>query len=436
LLETARIFDVTVQTLLSPTLPHQDGGHAVIPVDVSRAYVNGRLYVPFRALESQTEQVSGPDGKTGERTVGRYRTLVLRSDGVVCTFSYLPAPRGTPKQDRVLALSDGTLLSRPPLVDEARSTFSPSAITRFREARTAGKSAMTLTPLELLERLHEHMKALSALAHEEDYALLTFVVVASYAQAVFDTVPFVQLTGPGGLAADRALLEVSCNATLITGPTPAPTAARSLDRLGGLAVIDLGGMARHNTEEELNAFVQRLSASTRKDTSGDSWTDPRTMRGEKLDLYGVKVVTGAPGAAGIFSNPVLRICSRKPAKEATGLPSSATKLQELRDNLHIWVMENVERINHLYRQSCVSPGNPQEALTAPLTVLADLTGHSSPRRAASGGSGASGAGASRAHVVGPAGARGRTFPRPPGLPEEARPQTSDARDAPANRGRL
>ncbi len=52
LLETARIFDVTVQTLLSPTLPHQDVTHAVIPVDVSRAYVNGHLYVPFRALES------------------------------------------------------------------------------------------------------------------------------------------------------------------------------------------------------------------------------------------------------------------------------------------------------------------------------------------------------------------------------------------------
>ncbi len=162
LLETARIFDVTVQTLLSPTLPHQDGAHAVIPVDVSRAYVNGHLYVPFRVLDSQVEKVSGPDGKTVERMVQGYRTLVLRSDSVVCTFSYLPAPQGTPKQDRVLTLSDGTLLSRAPVVYEATSTFSPSAITRFREARTAGTSAMTLTPLELLERLHEHMKISSA----------------------------------------------------------------------------------------------------------------------------------------------------------------------------------------------------------------------------------------------------------------------------------
>jgi len=86
LLELATIFDVTIQTLPSPTLPHQAGTHAVIPVDVSRTYVNGHLYVPFRVLESQIEKVRGSNGKTARRTVQRYRTLLLRSDGVACTF--------------------------------------------------------------------------------------------------------------------------------------------------------------------------------------------------------------------------------------------------------------------------------------------------------------------------------------------------------------
>jgi hypothetical protein len=135
LLESAKIFDVTVGTLPSPTLPRQDGTHAAVPVDVSRTYVNGHLYAPFRVLQSQSKRVGNPSSKSAERIARRYRTLVLRSDGVVCSFGYLPAPRGTPKHDRVLALSDGTLLSRAPVVDDARASFSLSGITRFREAK-------------------------------------------------------------------------------------------------------------------------------------------------------------------------------------------------------------------------------------------------------------------------------------------------------------
>lgn len=380
LLESARIFDVTVQTLLSPTLPRQDGMHAVIPVDVSRAYVDGNLYVPFRVLESKTEKVSGPDGKTVEQTVQRYRTLVLRSDGVVCTFGYLPAPRGTPRQDRVLALSDGTLISRVPVVDEATSTFSPAAITRFREAKAAGCNAMTLTPLTLLEKVHEHLKASSLLAREEDYALLAFVVVTSYAQAIFDAVPLVQVVGPGGSTLGKVLAQLGCNARLVNGQTSAATAARAFDRLSGLAVIDdLKGIGRCSSEDEFEEFVRQLGASTRKDTGVGAWTDPATTQAEKLDLYGVKVVISATGADCTFPLPVLRVYARKPIEGGSAqfghrLPSP-TDLQGLRDDLHIWVMENVGRINGLYRHSYSQPHNHPETLIAPLKVLADLLGH-------------------------------------------------------------
>ncbi len=67
---------------------------------------------------------------------------------------------------------------------------------------------------------------------------------------------------------------------------------------------------------------------------------------------------------------------RTPTKEATGLPFSPTDPQELRDNLHIWVLENVGHLNRHYRQSYARPLSPQEALTAPLTALAELLGHS------------------------------------------------------------
>lgn len=379
LLGTARIFDVIVQTLPSSTLPHQHGTHAVVPVDVSRTYISGHLYVPFRVLESQAERVSGPNGKTVERTIQRYNTLVLRSDGVVCSFGYLPAPRGTPKQDRVLALSDGTLLSCAPVVDESTATFSSSAITRFRKARAASKSAMTFTPLELLEGVHEYLKGSAVLAHEEDYALLAFVAVTSYAQAVFDAVPLVQVVGLEGSDVGRALAQVGCNASLITGQTPAATAARALDRLGGLAVIDdLEGICRRSSEGEFWDFIRQLDGSTRKDTANTTWTDPRTMQVDKRDLYGVKVVISATGAARTFPVPVLKVYARKPFDEALAQSErrvpSPTGLQELRDNLHIWVMENVQQINGLYRHSYDRFLSPQEVMTAPLKVLANLMG--------------------------------------------------------------
>jgi hypothetical protein len=381
LLEAAPVFGMTVDTLHSPTVPSASGMHAVTPVDISRTYVNGHLYILFRALESQSKKVTGSSSKT-KHTVQRYRTLVLRSDGVVCSFSYLPVPKGTPRQDRVLALSDGTLLSRPPVVDETRYTFSLPAITRFREATAADKSAMTLTPQELLEGVHDYLKGSAILLQGEDYALLSFVVAASYAQAIFDAVPLVQVVGPRSSTLARTLARLGCNASLITGHASVTTAIRALDRLGGLAVIaDLGGIGKRSSEDELNEFIRLLGASTSKDTASTTWPDPTTLQVERLDLYGVKVIVSTTGGDQTFLTPTLKIYANRLPREGMAqlehrLPSP-TDLQELRDNLHIWMMENAGRIDELYRQAVPQRTSPQEKLTAPLRVLADLIDHPS-----------------------------------------------------------
>jgi len=237
---------------------------------------------------------------------------------------------------------------------------------------------MTLTAQELLEGVHEHLKGSAVLAYKDDYALLTLVVVTSYAQAIFNAVPLVQVVGPTSSTLGRTLAQLGCNASFITGHPSVVTATRILDRLGGLVVIDdLEGIARRSGEAEFREFVRQLGASTRKDTGVGNWTDPTTMRAAKLDLYGVKVVVGALGADSTFPVPVLRVYVHKPSKETQPerhLPSP-TDLQELRDNLHIWVMENASRIDGLYRLSYSQPRSPLEALTAPLKALADLLGH-------------------------------------------------------------
>lgn len=384
LLESARILDVGIYTHDTPLLPDQAGLHAAQPVDVSSAYVNDHLYVPFRVLERQVEREQSADGSTVEQVLQRYRTLVLRSDGVVCTFDYLPAPRGTPKDDLVLALSDGTIISRVPVVDEARATFSLAGITRLRERSQHGQSALTMTPQVMLSRVYEHLKAAVILPYPEDYAMLTYVVLTSYAQQIFDAVPLVLIVGSAGSGKTdlgRALASVGCNASIITGQTSAATAARVLDQLNGLAIFDdLEQIGTRSGDGDFSEFVQQLKVSYKKDTATKAWTNTKTMRVEKLDFYGVKVITNTQGADAILSTRMLRVYTRKLPKEALNgtarpQPLSGSDLQELRDNLHIWTMENVKAIAEQYRTHHANHTDRQEEITAPLRTLAALIDH-------------------------------------------------------------
>ncbi|GGO41147.1 hypothetical protein [Deinococcus humi] len=386
LLQEARILDFEVRPQPIRRLPQQAGLHAAVPVDVSSAYVNGHLYVPFRVLERQVEEHKAKDGKVQENVLQRYRTMVLRSDGVVCTFAHQPAPRGTPREDLVLALNDGTIISREPVIDEARATFSLAGITRFREARQRRpiQSAMTVTPQEMLTQVHEHLKRAVVLPYPEDYALLTFVVLTSYAQPIFDAVPLVLIVGPAGsgkTALGLAMATVGCNASIISGQTTAAAAARMLDHLHGLAVFDdLEQIGKRSANGEFGEFVQQLKVSYKKDTATKTWTNTRTMRVEKLDFYGVKVITNTRGAGEILSTRMLHVQSREVPKDALAslvqaAHLSGPELQNLRDNLHVWVMENVHRIDRYYRTHHADHRNRQAEITAPLRVLSALIDH-------------------------------------------------------------
>ena len=131
-------------------VPTDTGYYHVEPVDLSKAYVNGHLYYAFRALE-----VENTEGQRHQR----WRDLVLRSDGTICKAAYLPHAPNTPKEDRILALDDGTILTKMPVANPMWSTFKTNAINEFAARRKKGLSALTMTPGQMLEAIEQHLRS-------------------------------------------------------------------------------------------------------------------------------------------------------------------------------------------------------------------------------------------------------------------------------------
>ena len=381
LLESSRSISPEMNTVPEPTAPDKPGLYAVDPIDVNTAFVRGHLYYPFRAFEVVAD---------GDLIGRRWRNWVLRSDGTLCKSDYLPAPRGTPREDLVLALDDGTILSKSPVADPVRGTFKTDSIQQFRQAREQGRSAMTMTPALMLEKIHQHLQSTVILPYSEDYALLAFVVVTSYVQAIFDAVPLVLVVGVAGSGKSeigKSIAEVSCNATVINGQTSAASVARVLDSLGGLAVFDdLEGIAGSSKNKgDFSELVQQLKVSYKKATAKKSVTNTNTMRVEELSFFGIKVINNTEGADEILSSRMLKIHTRRVPKdliEDHKRPAAlnAQELAELRANLHFWAMESARDLHTLYRSEYAEHTQRQEEITAPLRVIARFIGHADLER--------------------------------------------------------
>ncbi|MFN4073596.1 MAG: hypothetical protein ACK4G4_09325 [Thermus sp.] len=337
------------------------------PVDINRAFVGGHLYVPVRIMEDR-----GSDG-------ARYRTVVVRSDGAVLGWGYLPAPRGTPLEDRVLALDDGTIIRKPPKAPTG-SPWSEGAINRFLEARSAGKSAMTLHPRELPGLIIRHLNQV-LLPRQGDYILAALVVMTSYVQAVFDAVPLVLIVGPPGSGKTelaRLMAELGANGVVITGQTSAATAARIIDETGGLVAFDdLEEVRYRSGSAEASQLEQFLKVSYKKETAIKQWTDTKGMKVQTLNFFGVKVVTNTQGTGEIlgsrmFTIRTVRLKDLGHQGRREGL--SPEGVQELRDNLYIWAMENAASLHALYRERFAGKGDRLEEIAAPLRTIAHHLG--------------------------------------------------------------
>lgn len=90
------------------------GRFNVAPVDINGAYLNGFMYYPIQTLVRKQEEDEYGSSFVSER----YETVVVRSDKTVHKAIKSPAPKGTPDSERVIRLTDGTLIRSEPKAND------------------------------------------------------------------------------------------------------------------------------------------------------------------------------------------------------------------------------------------------------------------------------------------------------------------------------
>ena len=350
------------------------GRYAYKPIAINGAFHNGHLYYTVRILNRSVDLGRNESGEEVVQQVERLETVVVRSDRTVHSALSAPAPKGTRPEDRVLRLTDGTIIDRPPLPNKY-GTWSWGSISDYLE----GKSR-TRPLAEILRDVAAHLKASVWLPYEEDYAILTLAVPVTYAQRVFDSVPLIFLNGPHGSGKSemgRAMARVCANA-YVCGQSSAASIARFIDESRGFVVMD-DLEAIGNKGGEFSELIQALKLSYNKTTAVKLWTDVKTMRTQLLDFYGVKMINNTQGTDSILGSRMLRIQTRRipdgsKARFAGLTPTDGRKLQALRDELHSWTFENVSAIDAGYRAACPKGTDRADEITAPLKVMAALAG--------------------------------------------------------------
>lgn len=350
------------------------GRFAYGPVNINGAYHNGHLYYTVRVLNRGVDVERRESGEDVVQQTERLETVVVKSDRTVHTTTVRPAPKGTRFEDRVLRLTDGTLVERPPAPNRY-GTWSWHSI----KAYLAGTSK-TRKLKDILTDVERHLRSSVWLPHEEDYAILTLVVPVTYAQAVFDSVPLIFLHGPassGKSETGRAMARVCANAC-VCGQSSAASIARFIDESRGFVVLDdlevIGGRGG-----EFGELVQALKLSYNRETAVKLWTDVKTMRTMRLNFFGVKMINNTRGADEILGSRMLRIRTgvipeqlRAQFQEAP--PTETMKLRALRDELHTWTFTNVSEIESKYRALYPKHSDRATEIAAPLRVMCSLAG--------------------------------------------------------------
>lgn len=372
LLETATIISRPVRT--EEPEPNEPGEFPYAPIDINGAFNNGHLYYPARIVKRQVVISQNDTGEEVVSTVESLETVVVRSDRTVHTAIQVKAPKGTKEQDRVVRLSDGTLIDREPQPNK----YGTWAWTSIKSYLNSVSGARPL--IEILRDVDEHLRSSVWLPYDEDYAILTLAVPVTYTQSIFDSVPLIFLNGPPGSGKSetgRAMARICANA-YVCGTASAASIARFIDESRGFVVLD-DLEAIGNKGGEFSELIQALKQSYNKETAVKLWTDIKTMRTHRLNFYGVKMINNTQGTDQILGSRMLRIQTdkisdgmKKQFQEIRAVDNH--KLVELRNELHTWAFENVALVDTEYRRLYPKKTDRADEIHAPLKIMAALSG--------------------------------------------------------------
>lgn len=355
------------------------GEFAIETVNCNGAYVNSRMYYPYMVERRELQQTSHKEGSTEKVVVYSYQTKVVRSDGEVLDIRYLPAPKGTPTNARVLVLSDGTRIDQVPSPNHY-ATWHVESINEYIRAKRARSETIHRSFDLLLSDLIDHFRRSVWLLFEDDYAILALYSAMSYVYNIFEAIPLLLVYGPKGSGKSElgaAIEQVSFNSKII-GQSSAASTVRILNESRGLIVFDdLESIKLQGEKNGFNEIHQMLKLSYKKKTSKKFITD-KSGKTVLLDFFGPKVINNTRGADSILASRMITIQTHKfPFDLKHGRDLTGSSLEfcfNLRNELHSWAMNNCSVIDRHYRSLFPSTGiDRTEEIFLPLKSLALLS---------------------------------------------------------------
>jgi hypothetical protein len=354
----------------------QTGEFAIDPIDCNSAFAGGYYYYAYRVEKRETERIKHRDGTINETNVTSYQVKVLRSDGVKMDIDTLPAPRGTPAADRVVALSDGTRIERKPQPNPY-SSWPADAIDEFIRRRHAGQKVLDRTFGEILADLEAHFRWAVWLPFDEDYAVIALYSALSFVYNVFDAIPLLIVNGPKGTGKSDlggAFETVSFNACGIGQSSPA-AAVRIINESRGLIVWDdLEALADGPGKDAFSELRQMLKLSYKKKTARKIITD-RRGQSSVFNFFGPKVINNTRGVDRILGSRMLTVLTAPIPFELRGkidlTGSEPEQTVALRNELHAWGMDAANEIHELYQKLIAgNRGSRHDEILAPLRAVA------------------------------------------------------------------
>lgn len=353
--------------------PRLDGDRPVVgtyadsTADVAYSYVGGYYYYPFSVLEFGANH-------EGVQTVDRV-TKVLRSDGSIWQWYKIPSSGGG---SDVLALRDGTLLSRIPQVSP-QATWQLDGILNFAKASKTGR-AKNRPLAAILKECLELLQDCVWLPYPEDYYTLLLTIPVTYVQEMFDAVPYLLLTGPkaSGKSETASIISALCANSTMVGAGSHAFAAAQINAARGLMVLD---DKENLAANDVDASMLEILKIGYKRITGLRGLIDKERRLTYQHVYGVKLITCISGVEDVVGTRMLHVHTAPYSPTRAGrqirrfTAEDRGKADRLRQELHAWTFAHIDAIKAEYRKLIISgiTSSRSGEIQSPLRVFAALT---------------------------------------------------------------